>query len=46
MLTKCPLDPHAYYDPWGNRHLLFTEWEFWRAERWATQLRFLTSFAA
>jgi len=24
MLSKCPFDPYAYYDPWGNRHLVFS----------------------
>ncbi len=24
MLSKCPFDPYSYYDPWGNRHLIFS----------------------
>lgn len=46
MLIKCPFDTYAYYDAWGDRYLLFDEWEYWRAQRWVAQLEFLVSFAA
>lgn len=32
-MTKCPYDPHAYYDSWGNRYLVFSDWEYWHVSR-------------
>lgn len=28
LLTKCPIEPYAYYDLWGNRYKIFTEKEY------------------
>lgn len=27
-MTKCPHDPYAFYDDWGNRHLVFSHREY------------------
>ena len=34
MLIKCQFDPYAYYDMWGNRHLLLSQAEYSLIERW------------
>jgi hypothetical protein len=33
-MTKCPLDPYAYYDDWGNRYLAFSHHECVKLARW------------
>ncbi len=42
MLSKCQFDPYAYYDPWGNRYLLFSMGELLRAAR-RVELTYLLS---
>ena len=27
-MTKCPYDPYAYYDRWGNRYLVFSVMDY------------------
>lgn len=44
-VTKCPYDPYAYYDAWGNRYLVFCQWDLWRIERQIALLTFLTYFS-
>lgn len=39
MLAKCPLDPYAYYDQWGNRYLVLSHRDYvWAARRAAGHL--------
>lgn len=40
-MTKCPHDPHAYYDDWGNRHLVFSTCEYRMVARWVELTRLL-----
>lgn len=39
-LTKCSHESYAYYDPWGNRHLVFSQREYLSRLRWV-KLTFL-----
>ncbi len=34
-MTKCPHDPYAYYDDWGNRYLVLSTRDYEMATRWA-----------
>lgn len=34
MLTKCPFDTYAYYDLWGDRHLVFDQSRYDQLTRW------------
>jgi len=28
FLTKCPIESYAYYDLWGNRHLIYSATDY------------------
>lgn len=44
MLTKCPLETHAWYAEWGNQYLVFSHKDLgiiWRTVRRAALMALL-----
>jgi hypothetical protein len=46
MIYRYSQDTYALYDDYGNRYLVFSDWDYWRVSRLIVGAAFLRTFSA